>query len=126
MAGLLVGWLTDYYLAATLLLLALLAGWRWIRQPAHRIMAAWIVLVELIVLAVVCAMPFWPRVSLMAAALRRESGRAVAGNGLSNRVWHNRRHRIVARRPSGVKVGMPVMPPPQSRRGSSNRRTNAG
>lgn len=66
--GLVVGWLSDYYLAATLLLCATLAGWRWIRQPAHRVMAAWIVLVELIALALACAMPFWPRVSLIAAA----------------------------------------------------------
>ena len=68
--GAFVGWLTDYYLAATLLLLVPLAGWRWIGQPAHRIMAAWIVLVELIVLGVVCAMPFWPKVSLVTAAPR--------------------------------------------------------
>ena len=72
------GWLTDYYLAATLLLLASLAGWRWIRQPAHRIMAAWIVLVELVVLAVVCAMPFWPRVSLMAAVPQEDSSLPLA------------------------------------------------
>jgi len=65
-AGPLVGWLADYYLVATLLLLVCLAGWRWVRQPAHRLMAAWLVMLELIVLAVVCALPCWPRVSLIA------------------------------------------------------------
>ncbi len=82
-----VRWLTDYYLAATLLLFVLLAGWRWIRQPAHRIMAAWIVLVQLVVLAVACAMPFWPRVSLMSGDRSLslwERGRREDGAGHDN------------------------------------------
>ncbi len=64
-AGFLVGWLADYYLAATLLLLVSFAGWRWVRQPAHRLMVAWSVMIELIALAVVCGLPFWPKVSLI-------------------------------------------------------------
>ncbi len=62
----LLGWLADYHLAATLLLLVAFAAWRWIRQPVHRILVAWTVMLELIVLAIVCALPFWPRVSLVA------------------------------------------------------------
>ena len=65
-AGALIGWVANYYLAATLLLGLTLAGWRWIRQPAHRLLVAWIVMLELLVLAVVCALPFWPRISLLA------------------------------------------------------------
>ena len=61
-AGPLAGWLTDYYVLATPLLLAAFVGWRWVRQPAHRIMVAWIVILELTVLAVVSALPSWPRV----------------------------------------------------------------
>jgi hypothetical protein len=63
----LVGWLADYYALATLLLCGSFAAWRWIRQPAHRLIVAWMLIVELIVLAVVCALPSWPRVSLIAA-----------------------------------------------------------
>ena len=54
-------WLADYYLAATLLLVMAWVGWRWVRQPVHRIAAAWTVMLELFVLAVVCALPFWPK-----------------------------------------------------------------
>jgi len=59
LASHLVHWLLDYYLAATLLLVVACLGWRWVRQPAHRITAAWTVMLELIALAVVCALPFW-------------------------------------------------------------------
>jgi beta-lactamase regulating signal transducer with metallopeptidase domain/protocatechuate 3,4-dioxygenase beta subunit/Leucine-rich repeat (LRR) protein len=65
----LIDWLLDYYLAATVLLLILWATWRWVRQPAHRIAAAWTVTIELLVLAAACALPFWPRISLVAATL---------------------------------------------------------
>ncbi|MHC4399716.1 MAG: M56 family metallopeptidase [Planctomycetota bacterium] len=65
-AGLLVGWLADYYFAATLMLLVTLVAWRWARQPAHRIAVAWFMILELIVLAVVCALPSWPRTLLIA------------------------------------------------------------
>jgi beta-lactamase regulating signal transducer with metallopeptidase domain/protocatechuate 3,4-dioxygenase beta subunit len=61
------GWLTDYFLAASVVLVILLLAWRWIRQPAHRIAAAWTVMIELALLAVACALPFWPKVSLLTA-----------------------------------------------------------
>ena len=63
LAGALVGWVANYYLAATLLLALVLVGWRWIRQPVHRLLMAWTVMLELLVLAVVCTLPFWPRVT---------------------------------------------------------------
>ena len=62
----LVGWLADFYLLATLLLGLSFIGFRWIRQPVHRLAAAWIVIVELALLAIVCGLPGWPRISLVA------------------------------------------------------------
>jgi beta-lactamase regulating signal transducer with metallopeptidase domain len=67
-AGSLVGWLADYYALATLLLLGCWLAWRWTGQPAHRRVIAWMLSGELIVLAVVCALPGWPRFSLIVAA----------------------------------------------------------
>ena len=64
----LVQWLADFYLLATLLLCVALAARRWIGQPAHRLTVAWLVAAELAVLAVVCALPSWPRFSLVASA----------------------------------------------------------
>src|SRR5271166_4958344 len=65
----LVAWLVDFYLLATLLMLVAIAARRWIRQPAQRVTVHWIVAVELATLAVVCALPFWPRISLLRATL---------------------------------------------------------
>ena len=67
-AGSLVGWLADYYALATLLLLGSWLAWQWIRQPARRLSIAWMLVGELLVLAVVCALPGWPRFSLITAA----------------------------------------------------------
>ena len=64
----LVRWLADFYLLATLLLLIAIVARRWIGQPAHRLTVAWLVAAELAVLAVVCALPSWPRFSLVAPA----------------------------------------------------------
>ncbi|MBN2022211.1 MAG: M56 family metallopeptidase [Pirellulales bacterium] len=64
-AGWLVAWLADYYVLATFFFLLFLLARRWIRQPAHRMMVAWTVTIELVALAVVCALPFWPRLSLV-------------------------------------------------------------
>ena len=118
-AGALIGWVANYYLAATLLLGLTLAGWRWIRQPAHRLLVAWIVMLELLVLAVVCALPFWPRISLLAptppaAALVAEDRDFVSEQrivwtpetALDNHRWEN--NDTVA--PAPVPA---VQPPPQ-------------
>ena len=107
-SSLLVAWLTDYYLAATLLLLVLLIGWRWMRQPAHRILAAWIVLLELVVLAAVCAVPFWPRVSLMASAphqLPSPFGRGAGGEGVDDEKAKMDPFRTVSPHPSPLPKG---------------------
>ncbi len=63
----LVAWLADFYLLATLLMLVALAARRRIRQPAQRLTVNWVVAVELAALAVVCTLPFWPRIPLLAA-----------------------------------------------------------
>ena len=67
----LVAWLADFYLLATLLMLVALAARRWIRQPVQRLTVNWVVAVELAALAVVCTLPFWPRISLLAAYTRK-------------------------------------------------------
>ena len=64
----LAAWLVDFYLLSTLLLVLAFFLFRWIRQPVHRLTVTWIVMIELAVLAVLCAVPSWPRISLMATA----------------------------------------------------------
>jgi protocatechuate 3,4-dioxygenase beta subunit len=59
-------WLLDFYLLATLLLGLAFLGLRWVRQPVHRLTVAWIVTIELAALAGVCALPGWPKISLVA------------------------------------------------------------
>jgi protocatechuate 3,4-dioxygenase beta subunit/Zn-dependent protease with chaperone function len=68
LAGSVFNWLADYYLAATLLLILALVARRWVRQPAHRIVIAWALMFELVALAIVCMLPFWPRMSFYVAA----------------------------------------------------------
>jgi Zn-dependent protease with chaperone function len=67
----LVRWLADFYLPATLLMLVAIVARRWIRQPAQRLAIHWVVAVELAVLAGVCILPFWPRISLRAAPAQK-------------------------------------------------------
>ena len=67
----LAGWLGDFYLLATLLLGTVFLGFRWVRQPVRRLSVAWIVTIELAVLAVACARPGWPRISSLVAATPR-------------------------------------------------------
>ena len=69
----LVGWLADFYLLATLLMFVAIIARRWIRQPAQRLTVHWIVAIELAVLAAVCAMPFWPRISLRGAVAEKSA-----------------------------------------------------
>ena len=64
----LIRWLADFYLLATVLLLIAMAARRCIRQPLHRLTLAWVVTLELAALAVVCALPGWPRIALLDAA----------------------------------------------------------
>lgn len=64
-AQFLAAWLADYYLLATLLLGVGWLAFRWVRQPARRLAIAWIVMIELALLAVVCGLPGWPRISVL-------------------------------------------------------------
>lgn len=66
-AGHLSSWLADYFLVTSLVLFATFLAWRCIRQPVHRIAVAWMAMLQLLLLAIVCAMPFWPRISLLAS-----------------------------------------------------------
>jgi beta-lactamase regulating signal transducer with metallopeptidase domain len=54
-------WLIDYYALATVVLLATLVILKWQAQPARRLSVAWPSLCGLWALAIVTALPFWPR-----------------------------------------------------------------
>lgn len=78
LAGPLTSWLADYYLAATLVLLATFLAWRWMRQPVCRLAVAWMAMFQLVFLAFVCAAPFWPKISLVASNPREAEISAAA------------------------------------------------
>jgi hypothetical protein len=54
-------WLIDFGLLATILLATTVMTGLTVRQPVQRILLAWTTLVGLLILAVLCAAPFWPR-----------------------------------------------------------------
>lgn len=56
-------WLADYALLATSLMAAVMIVLRCLKQPAQRIAAARAVATGLVMLALVGALPFWPRVA---------------------------------------------------------------
>jgi beta-lactamase regulating signal transducer with metallopeptidase domain len=60
-------WLADYYLLATVLLALALAGAAILKQPAQRLAVAKSTLVALLLLAILCAVPGWSVVHLLAA-----------------------------------------------------------
>lgn len=60
--------LADFFVFATLLLLAALAAMRRITQPARRLALAWSTVLTLAGLAVFCVLPDWPRFSLAPSA----------------------------------------------------------
>jgi beta-lactamase regulating signal transducer with metallopeptidase domain len=83
-AEFLAGWIVDFYLLATFLLGFTFVAFRWMRQPVHRLTAAWIVMVELVFLALLCAVPSWPRISLaMAPTTSRPPMPAITGKPLT-------------------------------------------
>lgn len=57
-------WLADYYLLATVLLALALAAGRMLRQPVQRDFLATVTVLGLMALAILCATPTWPRLSL--------------------------------------------------------------
>ena len=54
-------WLADYYVTATVVLLAAIAAMGVLKQPARRLTVAWSALGGLAALAVLAAVPNWPR-----------------------------------------------------------------
>ena len=85
-------WLVDFYLLSTLLLLVLLAGISFVRQPVRRLVTAWAALAGLVMLAVACSLPGWPRVRLVttvydqfdpATPLMFEEGELIASTTVS-------------------------------------------
>jgi hypothetical protein len=67
LANELAAWLADYYLLATVLLAAAIAAGFLVREPVKRISLAWGTTAGLLILAVLCAAPFWPRIALVHA-----------------------------------------------------------
>jgi hypothetical protein len=59
-------WLLSFTAAATLLLAAALAGRYLLRRPAERMAVAWTCWLGLLALAIVSALPQWPRIHLSA------------------------------------------------------------
>lgn len=102
-AGLFLSWLADYYFAATLVLLAAFLAWRWMRQPAHRIVVAWTAVIELILLAVVCALPTWPKLSLIAARSSEPAAESPAVSARENALPPIRKERILVEKPAAAK-----------------------
>lgn len=70
-------WLADFYVLATVLLAAGLVGMLWIRQPVHRVTAAWALTLALVALGAAAAVPAWPRVHVAPTPpVRATSGQA--------------------------------------------------
>jgi len=68
-------WLADYYLTTTVLLVQVLAALAMLKQPVRRLAVSKAALVTLALLAVLCAIPGWSVVHLIAA--RGENAPAV-------------------------------------------------
>ena len=60
-------WLADFYLLATFFLLAVSVATFCIRQQVRRLAIAWGAMIGLVILAVVCSLPTWPRLHVLAA-----------------------------------------------------------
>ncbi len=57
-------WLIDYFAAATIVLAAALVVRSFVRQPAARMAAAWSACLGLVAVAVLTALPMWPRIAV--------------------------------------------------------------
>lgn len=71
-------WLADYYAFATILLAGAVAAIRWLRQPALRLLIARSSIAGLAMLAILTALPGWPRASWGARDARRQAARSLA------------------------------------------------
>jgi hypothetical protein len=58
------GWLADYYALTTVVLVAGVAAIGWLKQPARRLLVGRSCVVGLVMLAILPALPGWPRVRL--------------------------------------------------------------
>jgi hypothetical protein len=72
-----VHWSVDYLATATVLIASVLVAGSVIRQPAQRMAMAWSATIALLVLAVCCAAPGWPRLAVVANAQDAEAPEAV-------------------------------------------------
>ncbi len=99
----LAGWLMDYFLLATVLLGVAFIALRLVRQPKRRLVIAWVVLGELTALAVVCALPSWPRMSLLPVSASAQVGTISVEPAAPARVDAK------AGRPASSPGGMPLV-----------------
>lgn len=77
-----IGWLVvDYYALATAILLAIRAGSSRIKQPARRLALAGPTLAGLLMLAVLVALPGWPRTGPSASPSRPDAASAAPAAG---------------------------------------------
>jgi beta-lactamase regulating signal transducer with metallopeptidase domain len=76
-------WLIDFYALATVVFLATLAIFRKLNQPARRLSAAWSVLCGLAALAVVTAVPSWPRMSWPSVPARPATVGSASGSSIA-------------------------------------------
>ena len=68
-------WLIDYYVLATALLAVAAAGMWWTKQSARRVAVVWATMAGLTLLAVICALPTWPRARILASGEREVADR---------------------------------------------------
>lgn len=73
-------WLIDYYIAAGVLLLAIAILMAFTRQPARRIAVGWAAVGGLSLLAVLTAIPQWPRLHLGVRVSAARSASETAGD----------------------------------------------
>ena len=75
-------WLVDYYALTTVVLVTAVVVMGRLRQPARRLSVAWSSACGLLVLAVLTALPVWPRTSWPVLGDRLPPNRPTAGTGL--------------------------------------------
>lgn len=101
-------YLIDYYSATTVLLLVLTFVRVCLRQPVRRMVLAWSTLISLGLLAVLCATPAWPRMTLR---LWAESPPVSNIQAAPERTAKSPPTSTVQERPAGVLRVWPVLTP---------------
>ena len=113
-------WLVDYYALTTVVLVAAVAAIGWLRQPARRLLLARSGVVGLAMLAILAALPGWPRASWLGCPARTQPARPTVV--------------AVSRHDPGIATPLPlaarIEPPRQARARSApavgTRRDNRG